>query len=861
MAMVKSLAEAAEGRPQAFGVKLSNTLEVVNRRPVFPPAREDDVPVGPGAPPAHPHAWRELVDDELDGQVPISFCGGADAAQLPELVADGLAPGHRLHRPPQARRLRAAAAVPRQPRRGAWTAPAPATSTPSWPPPRAGAARAATWPGTRAQVVADGAATPGASARWPSRARRPLGPLRLHRRPVPGRLPRRTRTSPTTCGWSRRGARPRRCEVILRTNPQPGVTGSICDHPCTERCVRNFYDAPLAIREIKRFAFEHGEVPAERAGRAHGPSGSPSSAPGRPGCRPRTTSRAMGFEPDDLRGQGGAGRHGDGRHPRLPALPAEPSTATSTGSGSSACASSSGKALGRDVTLDELRRDYAYVFLAVGAQRGKRLGIPGEDADGVVDALEFLDGCSAGPSPGSGRRVLVVGGGNSAMDAARAARRVVRQRGAGDPGLPPHPRRHARRSRRGARLPSSRASACATCSAPARVVAENGRVAGLACTRMKPGRARRLRPAAAGARRGSRRSSSPPTPSSSPSARSRGSTSWAGWRSPAAATAPSRSTRRPARPRSPACSPAATWCAAPSSVIKAIADGRAVAEEIGRPPRDRARAGAACSTRACAASQLMAKKALAGAPADGPGAPGRGAGRLRRGHPGASSPRRPPPRPARCLDCDDLCSLCVTVCPNRANLAYATAPLSLALPDLRRPGRPAARRTQPTPFCGRAAGADPEHRRLLQRVRQLRHLLPHLRRALQGEADLLARRGRLRRRRRATPSAWSGSTGPWCSRRGWRGRSHRLERRDGVAEYRSEQVRARLSAGPWTVVECEPAGPLADGERVDLSTCATLIALLEAEPALPASRSTPRPFDELGAQGSGRVGSRLERDR
>ena len=56
--------------------------------------------------------------------------------------------------------------------------------------------------------------------------------------------------------------------MILRTNPQPGITGSVCDHPCTERCVRNFYDAPLAIREIKRFAFEYGGAHPETRGRA-----------------------------------------------------------------------------------------------------------------------------------------------------------------------------------------------------------------------------------------------------------------------------------------------------------------------------------------------------------------------------------------------------------------------------------------------------------------------------------------------------------------------------------------------------------------------------------------------------------------
>ncbi len=59
-------------------------------------------------------------------------------------------------------------------------------------------------------------------------------------------------------------------EVILRTNPQPGITGSICDHPCTDRCVRNFYDAPLAIREVKRFAFEQGQAAPERPGSPRG---------------------------------------------------------------------------------------------------------------------------------------------------------------------------------------------------------------------------------------------------------------------------------------------------------------------------------------------------------------------------------------------------------------------------------------------------------------------------------------------------------------------------------------------------------------------------------------------------------------
>jgi hypothetical protein len=65
------------------------------------------------------------------------------------------------------------------------------------------------------------------------------------------------------------------------------------------------------------------------------------------------------------------------------------------------------------------------------------------------------------------------------------------------------------------------------------------------------------------------------------------------------------------------------------------------------------------------------------------------------------------------------------------------------------------------------------------------------------------------------------------------GRAHRLERTDGVAEYQSEQVKARFAADGWRLLDCQAGAGLAEGERVDLSTCATLIALLQAEAVLP----------------------------
>ena len=154
-----------------------------------------------------------------------------------------------------------------------------------------------------------------------------------------------------------------------------------------------------------------------------------------------------------------------------------------------------GKAIGRRTwpsTISASRFDY--VFLGVGAQKGKKLGIPGEDAEGVVDALEFLDGLRDGVKRDFGKRVLVVGGGNSAMDGARSAKRLV---GDGEVSLV------YRRTR--AEMPADPAEV-RDCEvegiglkdllAPARVVVENGRAVGLACTRMKLGEPDALRPPA-----------------------------------------------------------------------------------------------------------------------------------------------------------------------------------------------------------------------------------------------------------------------------------------------------------------------------------------------------------------------------
>ena len=80
--------------------------------------------------------------------------------------------------------------------------------------------------------------------------------------------------------------------------------------------------------------------------------------------------------------------------------------------------------LGRDVHLEDLRRDFAAVFLALGAHKGLSLQIPGENLAGVQDGISFLKAVNAGTPPEVGRRVAVIGGGNAAVDAARSAWRA-----------------------------------------------------------------------------------------------------------------------------------------------------------------------------------------------------------------------------------------------------------------------------------------------------------------------------------------------------------------------------------------------------------------------------------------------------
>jgi putative selenate reductase len=820
MAMVRNLAKAAEGRPQTFGIKLSNTLEVVNRRPIFPSSEKMMYMSGRSL---HPLTLTlaERVTEEMGGTVPISFCGGADAENFPDLVADGLSPVTvctDLLKPGGYARLQQYLA-----NLDAAMTRARADTLDAFVHASSGGRGARFNLARHAEAVVDDRRYARRERPLAFKGERPLGNFDCIAAPCQEACPAH-QNIPDYLWLVSRGRPAEAMDVILRTNAQPGVTGSVCDHPCTERCVRNFYDAPLAIREVKRFAFEHAPARVDRPAPSKGVKVAIVGA-GPAGLSAAYYLARMGFEPVIYEASRSMGGMVSG------VIPGYRLTGKAIGNDLDRLRQLGvqihlGKALGRDVSLAGLRSEYPYVFLAVGAQKGKRLGIPGEDAPGVIDALELLNKVRSEAPIDLGKTVLVVGGGNSAMDAARSARRLVP---AGAVSIV------YRRTR--AEMPADPAEVhdcieegvgVRDLLAPARVVVEEGKVVGLACTRMKLGA-----PDASGRPR--------PVPVDDsevvlpadvivpaigqepvldflegvPLERNRDGTLLV-----------DRDTRETSLPGLFAGGDVVRGAA---SVIKAIADGGAVAREIGRlhgvEPEPEPRL-----EKHAAPVDLLAKKSRKVLPQRVPVLPvperGGFAEVIQSLSPDAAAAEA-----SRCLDCDDLCSLCVTVCPNRANQAYPSDALKLELPSLTvRGGELVA--GDPRPFsidqqvqivnigdfcneCGNCwtfcptAGAP-------YRSKPRLWIDPAGYEEAKGDA--------FRMQRRDGVLSIEAKIG---------GQTHRLERRAEVAEYRSQRIVARFEPTSWRLLGVEPTGAWTEGEAIDLSPCATLIALLAAEPAMP----------------------------
>ncbi len=450
--LVAALKEAAAGRGLTFGVKLSNTLAVRNRAGRLPGG--EMYMSGRALYPVTMRLYERLLH-QFGGDLHVSFSAGVDAANVADVLACGALPATGctdLLKPGGVARM------------GQWIEAIDAAMR------ERGAATLADFSRDRLAHVRAAAEAARRDPRYKKGAfphglpkvRSALGMWDCVEAPCMEACA-VAQDVPEYAWHIAQGDCDRALETILARNPLPGVTGHVCTRLCQARCTRNDYEESVGIRALKRYAEEHGRV-------STGSAGLPWPERSRRLARGSAGENAGGYLQ-----HGSAGLPWPERSRRLARRPARKQRVAVVGSGPSGLAAAallalSGVAvtvfeardvaggmmrvvppfrlptsiierdiarilaLGVELRLDArvdgppeglLARGFDAVYLATGFQRDAPLRVPGADGPGVIPALDLLDRSRRGERVAVGPAVVVIGGGDTAMDAARTARRLA----------------------------------------------------------------------------------------------------------------------------------------------------------------------------------------------------------------------------------------------------------------------------------------------------------------------------------------------------------------------------------------------------------------------------------------------------
>ncbi len=428
VALIRDLETAAAGNGLEFGVKLSNTLEVKNHRKVF---SGDEKQMYMSGRPLHAltvEAARRL-QETFDGRLSISFAGGADAFNVPDLLAAG---------------MKTVTVCSDLLRTGGYTRLAQYRDVLRSAMNKAGAenldmfilARAENGPdgdvaaAARKNLEAYAASLPSHPAyhadtydRSQTKSARELGLFDCIAAPcteacsVDQKVPRYMR-------FVREQRFDDAAKVVKSDNTMPCILGRACHHPCQPKCVRVHMDEPLAIREIKRAIMEYGSYTRSGSGVKRRKQHIAVIGAGPCGLAAADFLTRDGFQVtvfDAAPSEGGMVQSSiPGYRASDDALHRDVAFLQERG-----VTLAFGQSAGRDFTLSSLmKRGFSDIVVAVGAQKAGRLGLPGEEADGVLDSLAFLREARSGARTSVGQRVGVIGGGDVAMDCARTAWRL-----------------------------------------------------------------------------------------------------------------------------------------------------------------------------------------------------------------------------------------------------------------------------------------------------------------------------------------------------------------------------------------------------------------------------------------------------
>ncbi|MEM2384805.1 MAG: FAD-dependent oxidoreductase [Candidatus Bathyarchaeia archaeon] len=274
-------------------------------------------------------------------------------------------------------------------------------------------------------------------------------------------------------------------EVIRRDLPFPAICGRVCFSPCEDACSRISIDQSVAIRSLKRLVAdierEQGKVTAKPIPKKYNEKVAIIGA-GPAGLAAAYELAKLGYPVtvfERMPEPGGMMRYciPDYRLEKF-VVRNEIDYIQSLG-----VELETGVEFGKDITIDGLKRGgYKAIFIAIGAQLSAKLNIPGEDLEGVVHAVDFLRSLALGKQLDVGERVAVIGGGNTAIDAARTAKRLgakevmILYRRSRDE-MPAHPWEVEMAEKDGVKF--------YFLVAPKRIIGKDGRVKAIECLRMR----------------------------------------------------------------------------------------------------------------------------------------------------------------------------------------------------------------------------------------------------------------------------------------------------------------------------------------------------------------------------------------